>query len=180
MGGRLLQHGLPVAGEPGGSPERFAGSLGPKYPHLGGPGPTIDFLGEAVRWWDRWLKGIDTGVDQDPMLRVWMQDTHSPSAPRRPGHWVAEQEWPSPGIHPRSWTLSPGRIDMEEPCDPDGEMSIQSPLSVGLFAGKWCSYAEATDLAHDQREEDGGALVFDSPVLEEDLEILGAPVAELN
>ena len=156
------------------------GAWGHKYPHLGGPGPTIDFLGEAVRWWDRWLKGIDTGVDQDPMLRVWMQDTHSPSAPRRPGHWVAEQEWPSPGIHPRSWTLSPGRIDMEEPCDPDGEMSIQSPLSVGLFAGKWCSYAEATDLAHDQREEDGGALVFDSPVLEEDLEILGAPVAELN
>src|SRR5660397_282947 len=121
--------------------------------HRGGPGPHAP--------------GVDAG--------------HAlPVRARRPGHWVAEQEWPSPGIHPRSWTLSPGRIDMEEPCDPDGEMSIQSPLSVGLFAGKWCSYAEATDLAHDQREEDGGALVFDSPVLEEDLEILGAPVAELN
>jgi hypothetical protein len=55
-----------------------------------------------------------------------------------------------------------------------------SPLSVGLFAGKWCSYASGPDLAHDQREEDGGALVFESAPLDERLEILGAPVLELE
>jgi hypothetical protein len=58
-------------------------------------------------------------------------------------------------------------------------MSIQSPLSVGLFAGKWCSYAATPDLPHDQREEDGGALVFTSPPLREALEVVGAPVVEL-
>jgi len=35
-------------------------------------------------------------------------------------------------------------------------MEVQSPLSVGPFAGKWCSYAATPDLPHDQREEDGG------------------------
>ena len=59
-------------------------------------------------------------------------------------------------------------------------MVIQSPLSVGLFAGKWCSFSEDTDLPSDQREEDGGALVFDTEPLDERLEILGAPTADLE
>lgn len=59
-------------------------------------------------------------------------------------------------------------------------MRIQSPLSVGLFAGKWCSYQSAPDLPHDQREEDGGALVFDGLPLAETIEILGAPEVELE
>jgi hypothetical protein len=51
---------------------------------------------------------------------------------------------------------------------------------VGLFAGKWCSYAATPDLPHDQREEDGGALLFTSAPLDAPLEILGAPVLELQ
>src|SRR5690606_23911686 len=46
-------------------------------------------------------------------------------------------------------------------------------------AGKWCSYNAPPDLPYDQREEDGGSLVFDGEVLEERLELLGAPVVEL-
>lgn len=55
-----------------------------------------------------------------------------------------------------------------------------SPLTVGLFAGKWCSYVAGPDLAHDQRHEDGGALVFQTDPLEEDIEILGQATAELE
>jgi hypothetical protein len=64
---------------------------------------------------------------------------------------------------------------------PSGEdrLTIQSPLSVGLFAGKWCSYAAPPDLPHDQREEDGGALIFETPPLGGTLEIMGAPVLNL-
>jgi hypothetical protein len=58
--------------------------------------------------------------------------------------------------------------------------NLQSPLGLGLFAGKWCSYASAPDLPHDQRQEDGGALVYDSEPLEQPIEILGAPVVELE
>lgn len=63
---------------------------------------------------------------------------------------------------------------------PEKGLVIQSPLSVGLFAGKWCSYSASTDLPTDQREEDGGALIFDSSPLEASLEILGSPVAEIE
>ena len=155
------------------------GPWGHKYPHMGGPGPTIDFLNEAVRWWDHWLKGIDRGVDKDPMIRAWMKDTVSPISSRRPGYWVAEDKWKSPDIEKQSMNLLFGKLSMDN-SKSDETVTIQSPLSVGLFAGKWCSYAESTDLPTDQRDEDGGALIFDTPVLEEDLSILGSASLELE
>ena len=54
------------------------GLIGPwahAYPHFALPGPQIGFLQEALRWWDHWLKGIDTGVMDEPMLRAWMTDS---------------------------------------------------------------------------------------------------------
>jgi hypothetical protein len=73
-----------------------------------------------------------------------------------------------------------GRLVDSDESIPERPLTIQSPLSVGLFAGKWCSYAAGPELAHDQREEDGGALVFDSAPLKEPLEVLGAPFVELD
>lgn len=171
---RLLEH-LEV-------PRR--GLIGPwshKYPHLGQPGPAIGFLQETVRWFDHWLKGIETGVMAEPMLRAWMQDSMPPQ-PRyslRPGRWVAEDRWPSPHIEQRSLAFGRGTLELHG-GGADLEVSIQSPLSVGMFAGKWCSYAATPDLPGDQRDEDGGALVFETERLEQAIEILGAPRVELE
>ncbi|WP_290649624.1 CocE/NonD family hydrolase [Aquisalimonas sp.] len=158
----------------------LVGPWGHKYPHMGGPGPAIDFLGECLRWWDHWLKGVDTGEDGEPMLRAWMQNTVSPISDDRPGRWVAESQWPSPNVTEQSLTFSPCSLNLLESSAVEATLNIASPLSVGLFAGKWCSYAESTDLPTDQRLEDGGSLVFDSPRLEADLEILGAPVVDFT
>jgi putative CocE/NonD family hydrolase len=162
------------------------GLIGPwshKYPHQGVPGPAIGFLQECLRWWDHWLQGEPTGIMDEPMLRVWMQDSVPPTTRyrERPGRWVGEPDWPSANVEPEPLTLAwPGRLEPESVAVPEREMSVQSPLSVGLFAGKWCSYAATPDLPHDQRQEDGGALVFTSAPLEEPLEILGAAVLELQ
>ncbi|KAA6186223.1 CocE/NonD family hydrolase [Thiohalocapsa marina] len=162
------------------------GLIGPwshKYPHQGVPGPAIGFLQECLRWWDHWLKGIDNGIEREPMLRAWMQDSMPPTTRyhERPGRWVGEPRWPSSNVTERSFRLAwPGVLADADAPGPPREMEIQSPLSVGLFAGKWCSYAATPDLPHDQREEDGGALVFTSEPLPEALEILGAPVVELQ
>lgn len=160
----------------------LVGPWGHKYPHLGVPGPAIGFLQESLRWWDYWLKGKETGIMEEPMLRAWMQESVPPTTyyHQRPGRWVGEKSWPSSHITPVFYPLSAGRIEMPGTEVPEEEMTIQSPLSVGLFAGKWCSYTYAPDLAHDQREEDGGALVFTSKPLKQDVEILGAPVMELE
>ena len=161
------------------------GLVGPwshKYPHLGQPGPAIGFLQELVRWWDRWLKDEENGTMDEPMLRIWMQDSVPPSTAyaERPGRWVGEPRWPSPHVHTESRALGRHRIaDPDETVEPF-TLGIQSPLSVGQFAGKWCSYNAPPDLPYDQREEDGGSLVFDSEVLTEPLEMLGAPAVGLD
>lgn len=161
------------------------GIVGPwshKYPHMGLPGPAIGFLQECLRWWDYWLKGKDTGIMDEPMLRAWVQDSVPPTTAYviRPGRWVCEPSWPSPTVERQTWTLAPDRLS------PPGReerrtstRTMQSPLSLGLYAGKWCSYSAGPDLAHDQREEDGGALTFTSPPLSEDLDLLGAPWLEV-
>jgi predicted acyl esterase len=88
------------------------------WPHLARPGPAIGFLQEALRWWDHWLKGVDNGIMDEPMLRVWMQDWMAPAraVDRWPGRWVAEPIWPkalAPQLvlslaNPSSLPLSPG------------------------------------------------------------------------
>jgi putative CocE/NonD family hydrolase len=152
------------------------------YPQFGTPGPAIGFLQEVVRWLNHWMKDADNGVEDDPQLRVWMQ--HSvpphPTYEHRPGRWVGETDWPSPHIESRRFHLVRHSLSPDAPSADDEALSIESPLSVGLFAGKWCSYAAPPDLPHDQREEDGGALIFETEPLEAPLEILGPPVAELE
>ncbi|MGC5345624.1 CocE/NonD family hydrolase [Streptomyces sp. DT171] len=173
------------------------GLIGPwshKLPHLGEPGPAIGYLQEVVRWWDHWLKGVDNGVMDGPMLQTWMQESVPPSTAyeERPGRWVGEPSWPSPHVQEVVHPLRDRHI--VRPADPEGRsagpartdagegrvLTLRSPLSVGQFAGKWASYNAPPDLPYDQREEDGGSLVFDTEVLTERVEILGSPSVELE
>jgi len=162
------------------------GLIGPwshKYPHLGQPGPAIGFLQEVVAWWDHWLKDEkDNGATDEPGLSIWMQDTVPPSTAyeKRPGRWVGEPSWPSERIQETRYPL--GRHRLAQPGEPvqSPPLTVQSPLSVGQFAGKWTSYNAPPDLPYDQRNEDGGSLTFDSDPLPERLELLGSPVLELS
>jgi len=145
------------------------------YPHLGVPGPAIDWLGEELRWWDQWLKGTETGIMDEPPLTVYMQD-HAP--PRghygyRDGRWVSEPSWPSPNVTRTAFRLgSDGRLAREEDL-PSAPLTISSPLWVGLGAGKWCSYGKTGDQPGDQRWDDSGSLVFDTVPLTAPVEIVG-------
>lgn len=156
------------------------GLIGPwshKYPHMGQPGPAVGYLQEVVRWLDRWLLAKDNGVDSEPVLQTWMQDSVPPSTSyeERPGRWVAEPAWPSPQVRTVEWGLAPHRLGQSEAAT----QSVSSPLSLGQFAGKWCSYNAPPDLPYDQREEDGGALVYETEPLTERCEVLGAPVVRV-
>ena len=151
-----------------------------RYPHMALPGPAVGFLQLAVGWWDRWLKGRETGALDEPLLRVFIQDSVPPAAHHAtlPGRWVAERAWPSPRITPRRYVLHPARLTAEP--GPEVALTLRSPETLGLYAGRWCPYQVTPDLPLDQRLEDGGALVFDTDPLPARVELLGAPVAELE
>lgn len=161
------------------------GLIGPwshRYPHMGEPGPAIGYLQEVVRWLDHWLKGEENGVDDGPSLWAWMQDSVPPSTSyeERPGRWVREDAWPSPGVERTELPLARYRLGRPGEEVSAESLTLRSPLTTGQFAGKWASYNAPPDLPYDQREEDGGSLVFDSDVLTEDVEILGEAEVELG
>ena len=69
------------------------GLIGPwahQYPDEASPGPRIGFNQECLRWWDQWLKGKDTGVMDEPLLRVFMMDSARPATfyETRAGRWI--------------------------------------------------------------------------------------------
>jgi len=185
----------------------LVGAWAHSYPHLGVPGPAIGFLQEAVRWWDHWLKGRDTGIMAEPMLRAWMEEAIPARAfyEQCPGRWVAEAEWPSPRIERRTWSLGERTLAAEgsrgraasgavspaatggpigsSPADPDARLDWASPQLTGLVGGEWCPYGtggKGPEFPGDQREDDGRSLTWDSEPLADRLEILGAPTVELE
>ena len=159
------------------------GLIGPwahGWPILGAPGPAIGFLQEVLRWWDHWLKEIKTGIMDEPRYRVWMQDAVARTAGRdmQPGRWVAEQRWPSPRILARRLHLNAGGL-AAEPA-PETAVTHCSVQFIGRASGAWCPYATGADLDSDQQADDAQSLVFDSARLSASLEILGAPIVELE
>jgi putative CocE/NonD family hydrolase len=159
-----------VAGLPG--PRK--GLIGPwshAFPQDGSPGPAIGFLQESLRWFDHWLKGVDTGITEEPVLRAWVQDVVAPAThhSERPGRWVTETAWPPPGNEERTWEL-------------EGDFPIEhrSVESTGADAGAWCADGGEGDWPGDQSAEDERSLAFTFDALEEDIEILGFPEVELE
>ncbi|MEM9692700.1 MAG: CocE/NonD family hydrolase [Myxococcota bacterium] len=162
------------------------GLVGPwahTFPHHGYPGPKIGFLQEAIRWWDQWLRGRQTGIMEEPMLRVWMQESIAPAPEydHRPGRWVAEPSWPANDIVARSFFLEGrGLVERPSPVVDDAPRVVRSPQTTGVVSGEWCAFGARGEMPLDQRVDDGRSLVFDGPVLERGFEILGAPVLELE
>jgi predicted acyl esterase len=139
------------------------------------PGPAIGFLQEALRWWDQWLRGVDTGILDEPMLRAWLPEGGERDADGHSrGRWIAEESWPSPRVTQHSFALNPGRLD--ERAGSERPLEVRSPESTGSAAGSWTGFGAARD----QREDDARSLVFDGAPLRDRIEILGAPVAELE
>lgn len=179
-------------------PRLLAGLPGPKkgligpwahnYPEVGSPGPAIGFLQESLRWWDHWLKGIDTGMMEEPLLRAWIQESQPPQSyyVERPGRWVAEPAWPSPFVTPQGYALNAGpaasQLDglIANPALPATPLTLRGRQTTGIETGSWTSYGLPGEYPADQRPDDGNSLVFTSPPLETAVEILGFPQVRLT
>ena len=180
-----------------GYPGPCKGLIGPwghDYPEDGAPGPAIGFLQEAVRWWDHWLKGRDTGVMDEPKLRAWMPRPRRPAAGylTHPGRWLATGSWPPPEVETRRLRLGAGVVGAgvfgagvlgaagaDDGAGP-GELQIRGTESAAADLGQWGGHGDALEFPSDQRPEDGLSLSFDTRPLAEPVEILGFPVARLE
>ncbi len=146
------------------------------WPDDGTPGPNYEWRHEAVRWWDQWLKGKETGVRHDPRLVIFLRAGHEPDAAlsMTPGRWLAG-DWPIPGTtRKKLYPAADGRLG-ESPAAPAGSDALFYVPSYGIGTGLW--WGEPTG---DMRPDDAGALIYDGDVLREKIEIAGLPRVRLR
>ena len=143
------------------------------YPHEGAPAPAVGFLQETLRWWNRWLKGEDDGVAQEPPLRFYMMESVPPAASyaQRPGRWIEEAAWPSPRV--ATVALAIDADGLRRAAGPERALRIDSPQTTGVASGDWGSFGIAGDVPGDQRLDSFGSLEFDCKPLDRRIEILG-------
>lgn len=137
------------------------------------PGPNLDLDREMARWWDRWLRGEDNGVDREPPIVVFVRRPVTPAADLEayPGTWRFESGWPLDRVRERGFALA----EAEAGQAGDGPDRLEVRGDVGWTGWLSCAGLPPWGQAVDQRPDEAFSLVYDWP-LEEELEILGAPV----
>jgi putative CocE/NonD family hydrolase len=157
----------------------IVGAWNHTWPDQPYPKPGFDWLHEAVRWFDRWLKGRDTGIEKEPRLAVYVREWHPPGPflEVAPGRWRYEDGWPIARIQERILHLASGRSLRDAP-GADAVDRLRCVPTSGVEAGgpvMWWG-----DVAPDQRPTDAFSLVYDTEPLAEGVEILGLPRALLR
>ncbi len=154
------------------------GIVGPwvhKYPHFAVPEPRIGFLQEALRWWDRWLKGLATGVEADPDYRAYLMDGVRPAAwyTSRAGRWIAERQGTTSHLPVQTLHLHGDGALGDAPAAM--ETPVASPAQCGAAAGEYCAIWLGPEMPGDQRADDALSAVFTSAELDADMDLVGAP-----
>lgn len=146
------------------------------FPNDADFGPRVEWRDQAVRWFDYWLKGRDTGVLQDPRLVIYMQHWHppDPSLQEVPGEWRREDVWP-PKDATNTTLFLQGNHTLESSAGAQTTHQLKYIPTVGVEAGFWWG-----ELLSDPRPVDAFSLVYDSAPLENEVAILGRPHALLR
>ncbi|KAA0955172.1 CocE/NonD family hydrolase [Planococcus sp. ANT_H30] len=158
------------------------GLIGPwahEYPEVAVPGPQIGFLQECLRWWDQWLKEEETGIMDEPALRMWLQDAVPPKTDYhiRPGEWVLEKSWPTQNTQEKIYYLGNHQLVTNSNY---GIEKLKTHQQHGLYAGVYCPFGQEGDMASDQAIENGLSNTFTSKPLVKELSILGFPKVKLK
>jgi uncharacterized protein len=138
------------------------------------PGPNADLVPEMARWWDRWLKGTDNGVDREAPIVVFVRRPTPPAADLEAyrGEWRFEPGWPLERSTDLSLELSKATAVGSADDGPD-ELNVRG--DVGWTAWISCAGGMPWGQPIDQRPDEAFSLVYDWDPLEDELEILGQP-----
>jgi predicted acyl esterase len=82
------------------------------------PRPWTAFHDEVLRWYDYWLKGIDTGIKEEPKVKIWVMGAN---------RWRYSDDWP---LKETQWTklyLDSWERLRWEPFTPSSRDGIDAP-----------------------------------------------------
>ena len=140
----------------------------------------IDLMDEHVRWFDYWLKGIDTGIQDEPPVNVFVMGANQ---------WRAASDWPLPDTQYTPYYLRSqggansmfgnGTLNTSPPSTEESDQFVFDPnhpvLTVG---GSTCCSEDLTPVSMGPRDQQQvewrpDVLVYSSPVLDQDVDVIG-------
>ena len=152
------------------------------FPDDAYPGPNLDWLHEMVRFFDRYLKGIENGWELEPALTWFEREWAEPEAfPREwPGRWRAATALPVPGMNHRAMHLGEGTLDPRTPAT-DGVRSIAHRATAGTTGAlSWGAGWHPNGLARDLRPDEARGATWTSEPLDDPYSVIGIPEAVLH
>ncbi len=131
-----------------------------------------------LRWFDRWLRGIDNGIERESPLRLFIMGAN---------RWQDEDEWPLARTDWQRWFLhsegqansviGDGRLSLESPAAEAADQFVYDPdYPVQTLGGNNCCSPHVVPWGpHDQRpaEMRGDVLCYTSDPLSGDLQVIG-------
>jgi putative CocE/NonD family hydrolase len=150
-----------------------------------GPDAEMDLQIEELRWFDYWLKGFETGIMDEPPVKVFTTGVN---------RWTVGEDWPLPGTVFTSYflhsdghantLLGDGRLSQEEPGREPPDRFVYDPAhpvpTVGGNHSSSPQYLEAGPFDQRDIEMRADVLVYTSTPLTEDLEVTGPVTATLH
>jgi predicted acyl esterase len=129
---------------------------------------------ELTRWYDYWLKGIDTGIMDEPAVKIFVGNDG----------WQTRATWPLPEAQYRSLYLSGKPANAIESLN-DGSLSWEGPVK-GEQATRfdyprkewsgWPGFGTGAKNSRGIMDPAAKIITFTSAPLEQDLEVIG-PIA---
>lgn len=134
-------------------------------------------LKEIIRWFDRWTKGIDNGIDREDPIKIFVMGINQ---------WRSEKEWPLARTEYTEFFLhsggnantrnGDGLLTMEPPSDEASDRFEYDPKDpVPTMGGNSVYKGKVFSGPLDQKPVDGrdDVLVYTTPTLEANLEVTG-------
>lgn len=153
-------HDYPVAVHLPGAINGWAGIKAPKKLALRPKAPEVpfhEFHDEIVRWYDYWLKGIDTGIMDEPPIKVWVREANK---------WKYADDWPLPGTKWTNYYLRANNLLVEEGA-PTTEEPVDGFKHKPIFP---------VTMGHIPLDSTPEYLSYTTEALSQDIEVVG-PIA---
>jgi uncharacterized protein len=155
----------------------FSGSFPEREFGWDGSSAAIDLPGIHLRWFDRWLKGEDNGIDREPPVMIFVMGVDE---------WRSEADWPLPDTRYRPYYLhsggkasvlqGDGALSPKPPGDEPPDLYLYNPLRPEPTVGGQVILPGGNAMGpRDQREVElrDDVLVYSTPVLEQAVEVTG-------
>jgi predicted acyl esterase len=116
---------------------------------------------DQLRWFDHWLKGIDTGITEEPPVKLEIRTGGS----KKPYAFRFEDDWPIPRTQWTKYHLDIQRAGSEDPKAVEGELSKTAPQKTGTV-----KYMQSAPSRPGKMPR---GVSFETPPMAEDMEVTG-------